>query len=81
MGSNEKLKARYRAVELQRTKNEERARRDRANAVDAESIRAALHRVSAVDTWERKRFDQAAESIRADAAERRAGQFRNPCRR
>lgn len=76
MGSNEKLKARYRAVELQRTKNEERARRDRANAVDAESIRAALHRVSAVDTWERKRFDQAAESIRADAAKRRAGQFR-----
>lgn len=76
MGANEKLKARYRAVELQRTKNEERARRDRANAVDAESIGAALHRVSAVDTWERKRFDQAAENIRVDAAKRRAGHFR-----
>lgn len=61
---------------MQRKKNEERARRDRANAVDAESIGAALHRVSAVDTWERKRFDQAAENIRADAAKRRAGQFR-----
>lgn len=76
MGANEKLKARYRAVELQRKKNEERAQRDRANAVDAESIGAVLRRVNAVDTWERKRFDQAAENIRADAAKRRAGQFR-----
>ena len=76
MGANEKLKARYRAVELQRQKNEERARRDRANAVDAESIGAVLRRLNAVDTWERKRFDQAAENIRADAAKRRAGQFR-----
>lgn len=76
MGSNENLRARYRAVEFQRKKNEEQARRDRANSVDAESIGAALHRVSAVDTWERKRFDQAAEDIRADAAKRRAGQFR-----
>lgn len=76
MGANEKLKARYRAVQLQRTKNEERARRDRANAADAESIRATLHRVGAVDTWERKRLDQAAENIRADAVKRRAGHFR-----
>ena len=76
MGANEKLKARYRAVELQRKKNAERARRDRANASDAESIRATLHRVGAVDTWERKRFDQAAENIRADAVKRRAGHFR-----
>lgn len=76
MGANEKLKARYRAVELQRKKNAERARRDRANASDAESIRATLHRVGAVDSWERKRFDQAAENIRADAVKRRAGHFR-----
>lgn len=76
MGANEKLKARYRAVALQRRKNEERARRDRANSVDAELIRATLHRVDAVDTWERKRFDQAAENIRADAVKRRAGHLR-----
>lgn len=76
MGANEKLKARYRAVELQRKKNDERARRNRANAADAEAIRATLHRVGAVDAWERKRFDQAAESIRADAVKRRAGHFR-----
>nr|WP_090344606.1 hypothetical protein [Mycolicibacterium malmesburyense] len=76
MGANEKLKARYRAVELQRKKNASRARRDRANASDAESIRAMLHRVGAVDSWERKRFDQAAENIRADAVKRRAGHFR-----
>ena len=76
MGANEKLRARYRAVELQREKNEERARRNRANAADAESIRATLHRVGAVDKWERKRFDQAAENIRADAVKRRAGHFR-----
>jgi hypothetical protein len=76
MGANEKLRARYRAVELQRKKNEERARRDRANAAGAEEIRAILHRVGAVDTWERKRFDHAAESIRADAVKRRSGHFR-----
>jgi hypothetical protein len=77
VGANEKLRARYRAVELQREKNEERARRNRANAADSESVRAALHRVGAVDTWERKRFDQAAENIRADAVKRRAGHFRD----
>lgn len=76
MGANEKLRARYRALEVQRKKNEDNARRDRANAVDAEKIRATLHRVGAVDTWERKRFDQAAGSIRADAVKRRAGHFR-----
>lgn len=76
MGVNDKLRARYRAVESQRKKNEERARRDRANAAGAEEIRASLHRVGAVDTWERKRFDHAAESIRADAVKRRSGHFR-----
>lgn len=76
MGANEKLQARYRAVELQRKRNEERARRDRANAASAEEIRAILHRVGAVDTWERKRFDHAAESTRADAVKRRSGHFR-----
>ncbi|MGW0159255.1 hypothetical protein ACWDUN_08005 [Mycobacterium sp. NPDC003323] len=76
MSANEKLRARYRAVELQRKKNEERARRDRANAAGAEEIRAILHRVGAVDTWERKRFDHAAESIRADAVKRRSCHFR-----
>lgn len=76
MSANEKLRARYRARELQRKRNEERARRDRANAAGAEEIRAILHRVGAVDTWERKRFDYAAESIRADAVKRRSGHFR-----
>ena len=76
MSANEKLRARYRAVELQRKKNEERARRDQANAAGAEEIRAILHRVGSVDTWERKRFDHAAESIRADAVRRRSGHFR-----
>lgn len=76
MSANEKLRARYRARELQRKKNEERARRDQANAAGAEEIRAILHRVGAVDTWERKRFDHAAESIRADAVKRRSGHFR-----
>lgn len=76
MSANEKLRARYRAVELQRKRNEERARRDRANAAGAEEIRAILHRVGAVDTWERKRFDHAAESIRTDAVKRRSGHFR-----
>lgn len=76
MGANEKLLARRRAWEVKRKKIEERARRDRANAAGAEDIRAILHRVDAVDTWERKRFDQAAENIRADAVKRRAGHFR-----
>ncbi|WP_197382163.1 hypothetical protein [Mycolicibacterium mengxianglii] len=76
MGANDKLRARYRAVELQRKKNEERARRDQANAAGAEEIRAILHRVGAVDAWERKRFDHAAESIRVDAVKRRSGHFR-----
>lgn len=76
MAANEKLRARYRARELQRKKNEDRARRDQANAAGAEEIRAILHRVGAVDTWERKRFDHAAESIRADAVKRRSGHFR-----
>ena len=34
-----------------------------------------LHRVGAVDTWERKRLDQAAEDIRADAAKKRENYF------
>lgn len=76
MGANEKLLARRRAWEAQRKKREERARRDRANAAGAEEIRAILHRVDAVDIWERKRSDQAAENIRADAVKRRAGHFR-----
>jgi hypothetical protein len=76
MGANEKLLARRRAWEAQRKKIEERARRDRANAAGAEEIRAILHRVDAVDIWERKRSDQAAENIRADAVKRRAGHFR-----
>lgn len=76
MGANEKLMARYRVVERERQKNEDRARRDLANAADAESVRAMLHRVSAVDAWERRRFKQAAQNIRADAVRRRAGHFR-----
>lgn len=76
MGANDKLRARYRAREMQRKKNEERVRRDRANAADAELIRAALQRIGAVDTWERKRLGQATENIRADAVTRRAGHLR-----
>ncbi|WP_082696697.1 MULTISPECIES: hypothetical protein [Mycobacteriaceae] len=76
MGANEKLLARRRAWEAQRKKREERVRRDRANAAGAEEIRAILHRIGTVDTWERKRFDQAAENIRADAVKRRAAHFR-----
>jgi hypothetical protein len=76
MSANEKLRARYRARELQRKKNEERARRDQANAANAGEIRAILYRVGSVDIWERKRFDHAAESIRADAVKRRSGHFR-----
>lgn len=76
MGAYEKAKARRRAVDRQRKKNEDGAERDLANAADAESIRATLRRVGAVDTWERRRFDQATENIRADAVKRRAGHFR-----
>lgn len=76
MGANEKLLARRRAWEAQQKKREERARRDRANAAGAEEIRAVLHRVDVVDIWERKRLDQAAASIRADAVKRRSGHFR-----
>lgn len=76
MGANEKLLARRRAWEAQLKKIEERARRDRANAAGAVEIRAILHRVGAVDTWEGKRFEQAAANIRADAVKRRAGHFR-----
>lgn len=76
MGANEKLRARRRAWEAQVNRIEAQARRNRANAAGAEEIRAILHRVSAVDSWERKRFDHAAESIRADALKRRSGHFR-----
>ena len=55
--------------------NEKRYRRGRANADDAATIRVMLHRVGAVDTWERKRLDQAAEHVRADAAKRRTSFF------
>ncbi|MCH9733358.1 MAG: hypothetical protein K0U78_02225 [Actinomycetia bacterium] len=75
MNANEKLQARYRARQAQAEANDKRCRRDRANADDAAAIRGILHRVSAVDTWERKRLDQATENIRADAAQRRAGNF------
>ena len=34
-----------------------------------------LHRVGAIDTWERKRLDQAAEHVRADAVKKRARYF------
>jgi hypothetical protein len=34
-----------------------------------------LHRVGAVDAWERKRLDQAAEFVRADAVKQRTGCF------
>jgi hypothetical protein len=73
MNSNEKLRARYRAREAQRRMNEERARRERANAEAAATIRLTLHRVGAVDTWERVRLDQAQERVRAEGARRRAG--------
>ena len=55
--------------------NEKRYRRNRANADDAATIRAMLQRVGAIDTWERKRIDQAAEDVRADAAKKRASYF------
>ena len=75
MNANEKIRARYRAREVQLKRNEERYRRDRANADDAATIRVMLHRVIAVDIWERKRFDQASAHIRADAAKRRGSYF------
>ncbi|MDQ1493775.1 MAG: hypothetical protein QOG69_258 [Actinomycetota bacterium] len=75
MNANEKIRARYRAREAQAKANEKRCRRDRANADDAATIRVMLHRVGAVDSWERKRLDQAAEHVRADAAKRRASYF------
>ena len=75
MNANAKLLARYRAREAQARANEKRYRRDRANADDAATIRAMLHRVGAIDTWERKRLDQAAEHVRADAVKRRASYF------
>ena len=55
--------------------NEKRYRRDRANADDAAAIRVMLHRVGAVDAWERKRLDQAAQFVRADAVKQREGCF------
>jgi hypothetical protein len=55
--------------------NEKRCRRDRANADDAATIRVVLHRVGAIDGWERKRLDQAAAHVRADAINRRARYF------
>jgi hypothetical protein len=75
MNANEKIRARYRAREAQVKANEKRYRRDRANVDDAATIRVMLHRVGAVDTWERTRLDQAAEHIRADAAKRRASYY------
>lgn len=75
MNANAKLLARRRAREAQARANDKRYRRDRANADDAATIRAVLHRVGAIDTWERKRLDQAAEHVRADAINRRARYF------
>lgn len=75
MNANEKLRARHRAREAQAEANDKRYRRDRANADDAAAIRGILHRVDSVDTWERKRLDQAMEHIRADASKKRAGNF------
>lgn len=75
MNANEKIRARYRAREAQVKANEKRYRRDRANVDDAATIRVMLHRVGAVDTWERTRLDQAAEYVRAEAAKRRASYF------
>ena len=39
------------------------------------AIRVTLHRVGAVDAWERKRLDQAAQFVRADAVKQREGCF------
>jgi hypothetical protein len=75
MNRNEKIRARYRAREAQAKAIEKRYRQDRVNADDAATIRMILHRVGAVDTWERTRLDQAAEYVRADAAKRRASYF------
>ena len=75
MNANAKLLARRRAREAQAKANEKRCRHHRANADDAATIRVMLHRVGAVDTWERTRLDQAAEYVRADALKRRASYF------
>ena len=75
MNANAKIAARHRAREAQARANEKRYRRDRANADDAATIRTMLHRVGAVEVWECKRLDQAAEFVRADAVKRRAGYF------
>jgi hypothetical protein len=75
MNANAKLLARRRAREAQRRANEERYRRDRANADVVATIRMMLHRVGAIDKWERKRLDQAAEHVRADATKKRASYF------
>jgi hypothetical protein len=75
MNANAKIAARHRAREAQRKANEKRYRRDRADADDAATIRAMLHRVGAIDVWERKRLDQAVEHVRADAAAKRASYF------
>ncbi len=53
----------------------ERVRRERANADDAATIRVMLHRVRAIDAWERERLDQAAEQVRASAENKRARFF------
>lgn len=75
MNANQKIRARYRAREAQAKANEKRYRRDRDNADDAATIRAMLHRVGAIDLWEHKRLDQAAEHVRADATKKRANYF------
>lgn len=75
MNASEKLRARHRAREAEARALMKRRRRDRANADDATTIRAMLHRVGCVDTWERKRLDQATAQIRADAVKRRSSLF------
>ena len=75
MNSNAKLLARRRARDAQATANEKRYRRDRANADDATTIRAMLRRVGAIDAWERRRLDQAAAHVHADAIHRRGRYF------
>src|SRR6202171_2588134 len=75
MNAGEKIRARRRAREAQVRAIEKRHRQDRANADDAATIRVILHRVGAVDTWERTRLHQAAEYVRVDAAKKRANYF------
>ena len=75
MNANAKLLARRRAREAQAKANDKRYRCDRANADDAATIRAMLHRVRAVDIWEHRRLDQAVDHVRADAATKRASYF------